>query len=296
MNKATILLLLALTLMTGTVTTSAAFADDDDDDKKINFKKGKVLTGDGPPPKGLAKVGDLYIDSSDTDNLVVYKKTGKNTWLNLGNLQGPQGPIGPQGPSGPQGPQGPPGPGADLSAILDALNAEAAARAAADTALQSNIDAEAAARVAADTTLQSNIDNEAAARAAADALLQARVNGVCFPGSSIRQINSDGTVICEPDDVGSGGGALNIYTKFDATTCPAGTPGVCSAQVNCNDNDIAISGGFFIVNNALERSLRVGKDFPIGLPQPIGWAVEYVNEHPTTDMMMRVYAICNNIP
>ncbi len=272
MNKTTIVLLLALTLVTGTIMTSTAFADDDDDDKKINFKKHKVLTGDGPPPNGLAKVGDLYIDSSDTDNLVVYKKTSRTTWLNLGSLQGPQGPIGPQGP------QGPPGTASDLSALLAALDAETAARAAADT------------------TLQSNIDNEAAARAAADALLQMRVNGNCMVGSSIRQINADGTVICEPDDVGSGGGALNIYVNTDSTTCPGGWAGVCSASVNCNDNDIAISGGFFLVNNPLERSLRVGKDFPIGLPQPIGWAVEYVNEHSTADMTMRVYAVCNQIP
>jgi hypothetical protein len=57
----------------------------------------------------------------------------------------------------------------------DAIEAEATARAEADTALQANIDAEATARAAADTTLQANIDAEATARAAADATLQTNI-------------------------------------------------------------------------------------------------------------------------
>jgi hypothetical protein len=47
------------------------------------------------------------------------------------------------------------------------LTAEASARAAADTTLQTNISAEASSRASADTTLQANIDAEAAARASA---------------------------------------------------------------------------------------------------------------------------------
>lgn len=42
-----------------------------------------------------------------------------------------------------------------------------------------------------------------------EATYQRRVAGTCSsvsPGSSIRVINADGTVICDPDDVGSGGG------------------------------------------------------------------------------------------
>ena len=175
------------------------------------------------------------------------------------------------------------------------FNQEVSDRQTADNTLQTNIDSESAARIAADSTLQSNIDHEAASRMAADNALQTRVSGNCAVGSSIRQINSDGTVVCETAGAGSGG-SLNTYIKYDETTCPAAWPGVCSAQVNCNDNDVAISGGYFLVNNPTERALRVGKDFPIGLPQASGWAVEYVNEHPTLDMTMRVYAVCNTVP
>jgi len=55
------------------------------------------------------------------------------------------------GEQGPPGPQGPPGSAADIEA-------EVAARTAADVTLQNNIDAEQAARQAADVMLQSNID------------------------------------------------------------------------------------------------------------------------------------------
>lgn len=85
---------------------------DDDDDKNTKFKKHKVITGDGPPPTGLGKIGDLYIDSSDTDNLIIYKKTSKNTWTNLGSFQGSpglQGLPGEQGDKGDAGEQGPAG-------------------------------------------------------------------------------------------------------------------------------------------------------------------------------------------
>lgn len=56
------------------------------------------------------------------------------------------------------------------------INAEAAARQAADTTLQNNINAEATTRAAADTTLQNNISAEASARTTQDAVLSARMD------------------------------------------------------------------------------------------------------------------------
>jgi len=66
--------------------------DDDkhDDDKK--FKKHKVLTGDGPPPKKLGKKGDLYFDSWDDDSLEYYVKIGKKKWELRGTLVEPSNP------------------------------------------------------------------------------------------------------------------------------------------------------------------------------------------------------------
>jgi hypothetical protein len=96
MTKTILMAFLLATIIFGSM-TPYVFADEDDDDKKTKFKKHKVYTGDGPPPPGLGQVGDLYIDSSNTDNLVIYKKTAKKTWTNLGSFQGEQGPQGEKG-------------------------------------------------------------------------------------------------------------------------------------------------------------------------------------------------------
>ena len=53
--------------------------------------------------------------------------------------------------------------------------------------------------------------------------LQQRVSGICAAGSSIRVINANGTVTCEPDDVGGGGGiggsgTANKIAKFTGAT------------------------------------------------------------------------------
>ncbi len=65
---------------------------------------------------------------------------------------------------------------AEAIARVTAIAAEATARTAADTALQSNINTEVAARTAGDTALQTNINSEASTRAAADVTLQANIN------------------------------------------------------------------------------------------------------------------------
>jgi len=62
------------------------------------------------------------------------------------------------------------------SSSSSTVDAEEAARIAADTALQANIDAETTARISADTTLQTNINNEATARLNADAALQGNID------------------------------------------------------------------------------------------------------------------------
>lgn len=80
---------------------------------------------------------------------------------------------------------------ARVAALEAALDAEATARAAADTTLQNNINAEAQARQNADNQLQNNIDAEAAARQAADTLLQNQIDALeacsCTPPPPVPQ-------------------------------------------------------------------------------------------------------------
>ena len=83
------------TILIGSISIgTVAFADDDDDDDRK--KKNKVLTGDGPPPNKLGKIGDLYIDN-ESDDFDIYEKTGKKTWELTGDLRGEQGPEGQEG-------------------------------------------------------------------------------------------------------------------------------------------------------------------------------------------------------
>ena len=90
---------------------------------------------------------------------------------------------------------------------------------------------------------------------------QARVTGDCSAGSSIRVINDDGTVTCEPDNVGSAGNLnCNIRTgptnKVSTATCTSSytlTGGGCqTTSFNNKDHHFYPSGNSYICEDDVQ--------------------------------------------
>jgi len=76
------------------------------------------------------------------------------------------------------------------------------------------------------------------------AKVQKRVSGSCSPGSSIRVINSDGSVVCETDDVGGGGGGGDITAVYAGSGLSGGGT---SGDVTLSHKDTSSQGS---VNNS----------------------------------------------
>jgi hypothetical protein len=80
------------------------------------------------------------------------------------------------------------------------------------------------------------------------AMKQMRVTGVCGPGSSIRVINANGSVVCEVDNVSAGVGTLDTLTVNSAQEIPSAGIFVGSLNRNtfCPSGYSNTGGGFEI--------------------------------------------------
>lgn len=70
-------------------------------------------------------------------------------------------------------------------------------------------------------------------------VIQSRVSGICAPGSSIRQINTDGTVACEVDDSGSGG-VTSVTATAPLASSGGTTPNISLPNVIIGPSNTAI--------------------------------------------------------
>lgn len=104
--------------------------------------------------------------------------------------------------------------------------------------------------------------------------IQKRISSVCAAGSSIREILSDGTVTCEPDDLGSGSGGGDITDVFSGVGTKGGsTTGAATIEFACSEvagSHVSCSGETINVNDdwvntggdVMSGDLTINKNIP----------------------------------
>jgi hypothetical protein len=98
---------------------------------------------------------------------------------------------------------------------------------------------------------------------------QALIIQACAPGSSIRQVDASGTVQCDVDDEGTGGGGAPIaIADFDSDNQSVPALGSKSVQKFCPSGYRAISGGYI---------KPVAATVSIDSPDGNGWRVVFQN-------------------
>ena len=113
---------------------------------------------------------------------------------------------------------------------------------------------------------------------------QAAIIQSCAPGSSIRQISSTGTVACEPDDAGAGGGITFTTTDFSTLNLNVAANSNRVATMFCPSGYRALSGGY--TKGTLGT---VTADIPDGN----GWRVTVVNPSLIDPTFVRVFVRCS---
>lgn len=130
---------------------------------------------------------------------------------------------------------------------------------------------------------------------------QNRVTGICAAGSSIRVINSNGTVVCEPDTVSAGVGSLQQMTVNSSLEIPGAgiLVGTQSVTATCLSTYVVTGGGYAleaISSGGNPRLVQVVYNRP---SSSTSWNVYVWNDNViilgANRMRLRTYATCARV-
>lgn len=123
---------------------------------------------------------------------------------------------------------------------------------------------------------------------------QDRVNGICAAGSSIRQIYSNGSVVCEIDSVSSGVGTLDTFRSVDTVDVPNSLilVRVITNYRYCTGSNYRAVGGGYSLSNHLGIGGHVLRSYPTS--SNTGWAVT-VRADSTFARTLSTYVVCARV-